>query len=245
MRLLLTSSGRGNPSIDAGLARLLGKPVAESRALLVPTALNPFPGAPDRVARLVRGGPGPSLASGWASLGVLELTVLPTVDPEVWVPTVQAADALVVWGGDPVYLSRWLRRSGLADLFATLPTETVYVGVSAGALAACSVFGETYLEAPEAGDPVLSTDEVALGAPGSEVERTFVTARGAGLFDAAVVPHLEHEDHPDASLAAAEQWAARLPVPVYAIDDQSAVTVVDGAVEVVSEGSWRLFGADG
>jgi dipeptidase E len=63
--------------------------------------------------------------------------------------------------------------------------------------------------------------------------------------DFALIPHLENEDHPDASLANAEKWAARLqaqfPVPTYAIDDQTAIKVVDGAVEVVSEGRWKLF----
>jgi dipeptidase E len=64
-----------------------------------------------------------------------------------------------------------------------------------------------------------------------------------GLADFAVIPHLDHPGHPDASLANAEIWAARLAGPVYAIDDQSAITVTDGAVTVVSEGHWRLFGA--
>ena len=32
-----------------------------------------------------------------------------------------------------------------------------------------------------------------------------------------------------------------VPVPGYAIDDETAVKVADGAVEVVSEGHWKLF----
>jgi dipeptidase E len=62
-----------------------------------------------------------------------------------------------------------------------------------------------------------------------------------GLVDFALIPHLDHKDHPDASLANAEKWAARLPVPTYAIDDQTAIQVVDGDVKVVSEGHWKLF----
>ena len=68
-----------------------------------------------------------------------------------------------------------------------------------------------------------------------------VTAQGVGLVDFALIPHFEHEDHPDASLANAEIWAARLPVPTYAIDDQTAIQVVDGVVNVISEGHWKLF----
>ncbi len=62
-----------------------------------------------------------------------------------------------------------------------------------------------------------------------------------GLVDFAVIPHLDNEDHPDASMVNAEIWAAKLPVPVYAIDDQTALKVVDGTVDVVSEGHWKLF----
>jgi dipeptidase E len=57
----------------------------------------------------------------------------------------------------------------------------------------------------------------------------------------ALIPHLDNEKHPDASLPNAQQWAAKLSVPVYAIDDQTAVKVIDGSVEVVSEGHWKLF----
>jgi dipeptidase E len=46
---------------------------------------------------------------------------------------------------------------------------------------------------------------------------------------------------PDTSLANIERWAAGLSMPAYAIDDQTAISVVDDDVEVVSEGRWRLF----
>jgi dipeptidase E len=46
---------------------------------------------------------------------------------------------------------------------------------------------------------------------------------------------------PENSTANAEKWAAEMPVPSYAIDDQTAIKVTDGSVEVVSEGHWKLF----
>jgi dipeptidase E len=46
---------------------------------------------------------------------------------------------------------------------------------------------------------------------------------------------------PGNSLADAERWAAGMPGPAYAIDDQTAIKVADGKVEVVSEGHWKLF----
>lgn len=240
MKLLLTSSGISNPSILDALVGLLGKPVAESTALVVPTAIHPFPSGPEMAARLVRGEVRTPLTElGWGSLGVLELTALPSIGKEVWVPTVQAADALLFWGGDPLYLSFWMRESGLADLLPSL--TSVYVGTSAGAMAACATFGETYTEPRSGSGTPLTSEEIVFGTPDGAVSRTFVTAAGAGLADFALIPHLGNPDHPDASLANAELWAAKLPVPTYAIDDQTVLVVTDGVVDVVSEGTWRLF----
>jgi len=65
--------------------------------------------------------------------------------------------------------------------------------------------------------------------------------RALGLVDFSVFPHLDHPESPDNSMANAERWAAKGLVPTYAIDDQTAIVVLDGAVEVVSEGHWKRF----
>jgi dipeptidase E len=104
-----------------------------------------------------------------------------------------------------------------------------------------SLFGETYSHPRSSSGNTLTSEDVLLATPQGEVTKTFVTAQGAGMVDFALIPHLDHEDHPDASLANAEKWAARLPVPVYAIDDETAIKVTGGTVEVVSEGHWKLF----
>jgi dipeptidase E len=61
------------------------------------------------------------------------------------------------------------------------------------------------------------------------------------MVNFSMFPHLDHEMMPNNSMANAEKWAAGMPVPSYLIDDQTAIKVVDGAVEVVSEGHWKLF----
>jgi dipeptidase E len=168
MRLLLTSSGISNPSIHDVLVGLLGKPVAESSALVVPTAIYPFSGGAVGAFQAISGNArSPLVDLGWKSVGVLELTALPSIDREVWAAAVQDADALLVWGGDPVM------------------------------------------------------------------------AEGVGLVDFAIIPHVEYDDHHD--VANAEKWAGRLPMPSYAIDDETAIKVIDGTIEVVSEGHWKLF----
>ncbi|MFJ8028607.1 Type 1 glutamine amidotransferase-like domain-containing protein [Streptomyces sp. NPDC096311] len=69
---------------------------------------------------------------GWKSVGVLELTALPSIEEARWVSWVREADVLLVNGGDALYLCYWMRVSGLAELLPSL-ADTVYVGLSAGA----------------------------------------------------------------------------------------------------------------
>ena len=220
MRLLLTSAGITNASIRDALVELLGKPIRECDALCIPTATHAL-GRPELAWRFVSGREPrtPMCELGWSSLGVLELTALPSLDEEHWVPAVRAADVLLVNGGDPLYLSHWMRQSGLAGLLPSL--RAVYVGLSAGSMVVAPRIGEDFVRwrPPTGGDATL------------------------GLVDFALFPHLDHEDLPENTMADAERWAAGMHVPAYAIDDETAVKVADGTVEVVSEGHWRLFAA--
>ena len=244
MRVLLTSAGIKNRSIHDALTDLLGKPIAESTALIIPTGIYPFPGGARMAWRAICGkGPAPLAELGWKTLGVLELTALPSIEEAAWVPTVRDADALLVWGGDPLFIANWMRRSGLNALLPTLRSEVVYVGVSAGSMAASSIFVETYVEPPRGTDAPVKSEDIVFATAQGDVKRILVTEQGAGLVDFAVIPHLEHADHPDASFANAERWAARIPAPTYAIDDETAIRVIDGVAQVVSEGHWRLFQA--
>jgi dipeptidase E len=221
MRFLLTSGGISNTSIHNALEDLLGKPIAESSALFIPTALYAMLGGAAIAWQLIRGvsGSTPLCDLGWKSLGVLELTALPSINKDHWLPLVQETDALLVAGGENPYLCYWMRQSGLADLLPSLRRETVYVGVSGGSM----------VVTPTIGGPYAGTDSPV----GSD--------QALRLVDFAVSPHLDDEDLPAPSLTDLEQWAASADVPVYAIDDQTAIKVVDGTVEVVSEGHWKLI----
>lgn len=243
MRLLLTSGGISNTSIRNALVGLLGKPIAESNALVIPTGIYPFPGGTGGAFQAISGtAKSPLCELGWKSLGVLELTALPSIDKEVWAAAVRESDALLAWGGDPVYLSYWMKHSGLADLLPSLRPETVYVGVSAGSIAMASSFGEAYFDPPNCTGERLSSEDLVFAGPEGELTMTLVMAEGVGLVDFTIIPHVEYDNPQDVENA--EKWARRLPVPTYAIDDETAVTVVGGAVEVVSQGQWRLFTPD-
>lgn len=228
MKFLLTSAGVSNPSIRQSLVDLLGKPIGEASALFIPTAIYPFAGGSQMAFQAITGAAGnPFCDLGWKSLGVLELTALPTIRKENWVPAVEAADALLVWGGDVLYLTYWMRQSGLAAMFPELK-KTVYVGMSAGSIAVtpynCDAEWDLQFM-PEGSD---------MGA-GAE--------RALGLVNFTLYPHLDHPDMPDTTLENIGKWAAGIPVPTYALDDQSAIKVVDGVYEVVSEGRWQRFEA--
>ena len=222
MKLLLASAGITNVSIRAALVELLGKPIADSTALCIPTASYGMrDGGAVSAWRFIAGQEPecPMTELGWKSVGVLELTALPALDAERWVPAVRETDVLLVNGGDPMYLHHWMVASGFAELLPSL-SDTVYVGLSAGSMVMTPRIGDAFVEwRPPAGggDTTL------------------------GLVDFAIFPHLDNPDLPYNGMANAERWAAGMTVPAYAIDDQTAIKVTDDGVEVVSEGHWRLF----
>ena len=221
MKLLLTSAGIRNGSINDALVDLLGKPVADSRALCIPTAGYGHPAvSPEGAWRFVSGQEPccPMTELGWRSIGVLELTALPSIDEGRWSRWVREADVLLVNGGDALYLCHWMRQSGLADLLPSL-RETVWVGLSAGSMVMTPRIGADFVgwKPPNGGDSAL------------------------GVVDFSIFPHLDHEMLPENTMADAERWAAGIAGPAYAIDDETAIRVVDGAVDVVSQGHWRRF----
>jgi dipeptidase E len=220
VKLLLTSAGIKNPSINNAMLELLGKPIEECDALAIPTASYghvSFAGA----WRFLNGvASTPMLELGWKSIGNLELTALPTLDPDEWIPKVQEADVLLANGGDALYLAHHMRACGFDELLPSL--DVVWVGLSGGSLVMGPRIGEDFKvwEPPAGGDKAL------------------------GLVDFAIFPHLDHPALPENTMADAEKWVAGMDVPCYAIDDDTAIVWVDGDVEVVSAtGHWKLFAA--
>jgi dipeptidase E len=219
MKMLLTSAGIKNTSIHNALVDMLGKPIAECSALCIPTASYALRNGPIMAWNFISGQEPecPMCELGWKTLGVLELTALPSIDEALWVPMVEETDVLLVNGGDPLYLCYWMRQSGLAERLPSL--DVVYVGLSAGSMIMAPNIGEFFVGwTPPTGD-----DETL------------------GMVDFAMFPHLEHEMLPHNTLANAEKWAAGLQVPGYAIDDETAIKVVDGEIDVISEGHWKQF----
>jgi dipeptidase E len=218
LKLLLTSGGVTNASIRDGLVDLLGKPTSDATALCIPTAQWGHPMCGPVSARgFVAGTPpwGGMTAMEWKSLGLLELSALPTIPAERWIPWVREADVLLVDGGDATYLCHWMRESGLTDLLPSL-TDLVWVGVSAGSMVMTPRIGADFVKWPSAPD-----------------DRTL------GVVDFCMFPHLDV--FPSNTIEEAERWVSDIGGPAYALDDETAIKVVDGTVEVISEGRWKLF----
>ncbi|MFN8158570.1 MAG: Type 1 glutamine amidotransferase-like domain-containing protein [Candidatus Nanopelagicales bacterium] len=218
--MLLASAGATNTTIREALVDLLGKPVEECDALAIPTSSYGLSSGPERAWVFAAGQEPrcPMVELGWRSVGLLELSILPSVGRERWEQWVRAVDVLLVNGGDPMFLAHWLRESGLADLLPSLES-TVWFGYSAGSMVLTPRIGEDFVmwSPPGGGDTTL------------------------GLVDFAIFPHLDHPSLPDNHMRAAEQWAAGLGIPAYAIDDDTAIVVDGDEVSVVSEGHWRYF----
>lgn len=219
MKMLLTSAGVKNPSIHAALEDLLPKPISECNALCIPTALYGLPRVGlDLAYRFVTDtADNPMINFGWKSMGVLELTTIPSLPDDWWLPILRETDVLLVAGGDTMYLAHWIRESGLLDLLPTL--NIVWVGVSAGSVVMAPRIGRNFVHWPEEG----ANDE------------------GLGIVDFAIFPHLGYPGLPTHSLDHARAWIKTLDTPGYAIDDQTAIKVIDDKIEVISEGEWHYF----
>ena len=220
MKLLLTSAGIKNDSIRDALVGLLGRPIGDCAALAVPTAGYGHPaGSPVGAYRFLTGQSStPMCELGWKSVGVVELTALPSIGHDRWVRWVREADVLLVNGGDALYLNYWMHQSGLTELIPELP-DTVWVGLSAGSMVMTPRIGADFVgwQPPTGGDQTL------------------------GVVDFSIFPHVDHPLLPENTMAEAERWATEIAGPAYAIDDETAITVVDGRAEVVSEGHWKYF----
>ncbi len=231
MKLLLTSAGLTNKSIRVALEDRLGKPIASSKAVYIPTAMYGHPGGSSFVWKGLR----EQGELGWQELGVLELTTLPSLPEQYWLPPLEAADVIWVSGGNAWYLSYWMQASGFAQRVPKLLSKAVYVGVSAGSMMVTHSL-HVNLEELKATGRYHDDEYNTVAPPNAGSDKTL------GLVDFVIRPHLNLVEYfPTITLSYLEKAAARVAMPMYAIDDQTAIQVVDGNVGVISEGEWKLF----
>lgn len=217
MKLLLTSAGNTNTSIEKSLLELLGKSPAESHLTFIPTAMHPEKGDKSWVVDDMQN----FKKLGFKTFDVIDLAV---VGEDIWKPSFEQADVLVFGGGNVKFLLEWMRKSGVEKVLPQLLTTKVYIGISAGSMitaAHISLTSSAILYYEETGN----LDDM----------------NGLGLVDFEIRPHLNSPWFSKVRLEYLENLKSSTKSPFYAIDDATAVQVVDGKIDVVSEGEWKLF----
>lgn len=217
MKLLLTSSGNRNRSIEKALLDLLAKPFEKSNLLYIPTAANPEKGDKSWLVDDMYN----FRKLNFASFNILDIA---GKSKDILLPSFKNADVLVFGGGDCYYLLECIRKSGLENLLKSLVKTKVYVGISAGSMIT-------------ANNVSISTDGILY----YEKHRKFKDKTGLGFVDFEIRPHLNSAWFPKVKLPYLEKLAKEFPYSFYAIDDDTAIKVIDNKIEIISEGKWKKF----
>jgi len=215
MKLLLTSNGLSNESISRALFELVGKPASETTIVFIPTAVN-----------VTRGDKGWFIndlynikKQGCKFIDIVDISALPK---EIWLPKLEKGDVLFFSGGNTVYLMHWLEESGLAELLPELLKTRVYAGISAGSIV-------TNPNLAGSNDDKKKYCEENFG---------YRSEAALNLVDFYIKPHFNSPSHPTSRKEIIEKLAAETGKTVYALDDESALKVIDGNVEIISEGEY-------
>jgi dipeptidase E len=230
MKLLLTSGGLRNASMKAALADLLGKPFNVARAVFIPTAANPEGGHKDWLVKDIQA----FFDLGWRHYDIVDLAAIASLPKTAWWSRFEQADVLIFGGGTTFYLSYWLQQTGLMDALPAMMERKVYVGISAGSMVACDNL-RISSEALEKFGQIKDAEYDELGPEGQSSAKTLK------LVDFVVRPHFNSPEFPKIRANFLEEVAKTLHVPMYAIDDQTAIKVDGAKTEVVSEGDWKLY----
>lgn len=217
MKLLLTSSGITNRSIEKALQELLGKPFKEANVTFVPTAANVEKGDKTWLVMDMYN----LLKLGFVSFDVIDISAVPK---DIWLPSFENADLLVFGGGNEGYLLTWLEKTGLKRLLPKLLKTKVYMGISAGSM----VTAENTCRQ--------EIDRLYYEATGTPEGR-----KGLGLAAFEILPHVNSPSFPNVRLDYLTKLARKTPWIFYALDDSSAVKVDGATITVVSEGQWKKF----
>lgn len=217
MKLLLTSSGLTNKSISNALFELVNKKPEDTSLVFIPTASNIEQGDKDWfINDLIN-----LKKQNFKSIDIADISA---IDKEIWKPKFEEADVLFFEGGNTHHLMKWINKSGLKEMIPEFLETKVYVGVSAGSMVTSK-------------DLMLETSKIIYGEDLDETEEI----AGLNLVDFYLLPHLNNEYFTNVREGKIKETIKDIDKKVYAIDDQSALKVIDGVVEVVSEGEWFIL----
>lgn len=217
MKLLLTSNGLSNNKIIKAFSELVGLPNSKIHIAFIPTASNVEEGDKGWLINDYTN----LKNQNFASIDIVEISALPK---EIWLPRIKAANVLFFGGGNTYYLLSWLKKSGLDKMLPELLKTRVYVGISAGSMV-----------------PTINLRMSTSQKTYSEIIYQIKDDKGLGFVNFHIRPHFNSKFFPKARFEYLQKIAKDIPEPIYAIDDDTAVMVNGGKIEVVSEGKWKRF----
>jgi dipeptidase E len=218
MKLLLTSAGLSNKSIIKALRELTGKPFDKLNLAFIPTAANIEKGDKGWLVKdLIN-----CRNLGFVSIDIVDISAVPK---DIWEPRLKTADILMFGGGNPFYLMHWMKKSGLEKILPELLERRVYVGISAGSM----------VTSPNLS---VSTSKPLYYSSGIKDYRQ---EKALGFVNFHIRPHFNSPEFPKIRKEFLEKMAKRLKEPMYAIDDQTAIKVINDKLEIMSEGKYMGF----
>jgi dipeptidase E len=226
MKLLLTSNGLSNPSIAKAFAELIGKEPKDSKVAFIPTAANYNRGLKDWLINDLHR----ILEAGYY-VDIFELSALSKASLQ---EGFKDMDAIFVGGGNTFYLSYWMEKSGLNDLLKDMLKTKVYAGISAGSI----ITGQSLVMTSEAMKNPKAFEDKDYYELSPDGEASTETLK---LVDFIFRPHLNNPGFPLVRKDILEERAKTIKFPIYALDDNSALKIVDGQIDIVSEGEWLVL----
>lgn len=217
MKLLLTSGGLMNSSIISALKHLTQKPFNKVNLAFIPTASNMEEGDKWWLIEDLK----ICKELGFKAIDIVDISALPK---KVWKKRLEVADVLLFEGGNTYHLMYWINKSRLRDFLPELLESRVYVGISAGSIVATPSL-------------ILSSAEKE---PLKEIGET-IYEEGLGFVDFLIEPHINNKYFPELTFEHVKKQSRKISQPIYALDDNCAIKVVDKRVTIVSEGKWKKF----
>ena len=215
MKLLLTSAGITNKSIEKALLDLTKESFDNLKLAFIPTAANVEKGDKSWLIQdLIN-----CKNLGFNFIDIVDISSVPR---DVWEPRLQKADVLVFGGGNTFHLMYWVKKSGLKEILTELLSDKIYLGISAGSIIASHKIS-------------VSNSERLYS---EEIEEHKKDTEALGLIDFHVRPHFNSPHFPNLKKEILQETAKELKEPIYAIDDQTAIKIVNGKKEIVGEGEY-------
>lgn len=218
MKLLLTSAGITNKSIKKALQEMLEKPFRQSSMIFVTTAANvEFGDKGWLIDDFIN-----FRNLGFSSIDMIDISAVPK---NIWLPRLESVDVIVFGGGNEAYLMQQIKKAGAQDDILKILKHKVYIGISAGSMITTQKLSKEL------------TKEIFE----DDVEEYIGDGKALDIIDFQVCPHLNSKHFPKSKLKYIEKVAKDLKETMYAIDDDTAIKVIDNKVEIISEGKWHKF----